>query len=463
MQRPRTARNFLAACGVLAWTPAAWSSGFALLEQSASRLGMAFAGTTTAADDATTIYFNPAGLTQLDRFEIAVVTSGIDIASEFHDSASQPAFGQPLGGNSGDAGGASFVPSVYFAAPLGEDFAFGVGVNAPFGLATDYDSGWIGRFQALESEIKTINVNPSLAWQAHDRLSVGVGVSYQQLDAELTNAVNYSAAVAQGVQQLVSTGQLPPALAPTVIAANATLEGVAAVEGDDEAWGFNIGLLFVISETSRIGVSYRSKLEYQVAGTVTFTAPQSIPSVIGAGIVAAASASGGALASGPARVDIELPDAATVSFQQALGDAFTLFADVGWTGWSTIQELRVVRDTGELISLTPEKWEDAWRFALGGAWKLSDAVALRAGAAYDESAVPDETRTPRLPDTNRTWLAIGASWRPSEAIVLDFGYAHLFSDDVPLNHAENPAASGALVGEQQSEIDLLAAQFIYRF
>jgi long-chain fatty acid transport protein len=139
------------------------ASGFALLEQSASRLGAAFAGTAVAADDATTVFFNPAGLSRLEGAEAIFVASGIGITSEFNDEGSQAALGQPLGHNGGDAGGWSFVPSAYVAARLNDRFAIGLGVNAPFGLKTEYELGWIGRFQALKSEIKTINVNPSLS------------------------------------------------------------------------------------------------------------------------------------------------------------------------------------------------------------------------------------------------------------------------------------------------------------
>ncbi|MGH8176407.1 MAG: OmpP1/FadL family transporter [Steroidobacter sp.] len=441
----------------------AHASGFALLEQSASRLGMAFAGTAVAADDATTVFFNPAGLNHLQGPEAIVVASGIEITSQFGDEGSQPALAQPLGHNGGDAGGWNFVPSAYVAAPVSDTFAIGVGVNAPFGLKTDYGPGWIGRFQALKSEIRTINLNPSIAWRVNETLSLGVGVNYQRLEAELTNAVSYSAVVAQGVQQLVALGQLPPAAAPGVIAANAGLEGRARVSGDDKAWGFNLGLLLDVSETTRIGIAYRSKIDYEVSGSVNF-APPAIAHPVGAAIVASASASGAPLATGPASVDLELPEIATVSLRRQFGERVALFADVGWTGWSSVQELRVVRDTGAVVSVTPEEWEDTFRYALGGAYEMSDALTVRAGVAYDESAVPDSIRTPRLPDTNRTWVAFGARWQPTESILLDLGYAHLFSDTVPLNqNAGNIASSAFLIGEQESDIDIVSTQFTYRF
>jgi long-chain fatty acid transport protein len=450
----------IAICGPLA----AQASGFALLEQSASRLSTAFAGSGVTADDATSMYFNPAGLGRLEQAQLIALTSGIEITSEFRDSGSAAAFGQPLGGSGGDAGDWNVVPGAYLAIPLGERFNIGLGINAPFGLKLDYDDGWVGRFQALKSEIETLNVNPSLAMRVNDRLSIGVGVSYQRLQAELTNAVNYSAVVAQGVQQLVAQGLLPAAAAPGIIAANAGLEGGARVRGDDSGWGFNVGVMFDASDTTRIGLSYRSSIDYDVGGTVTFTPPSTVSNPVGAGIVAAASAEGAPLSSGPVSVALEVPDSALLSVQQQVGDKLTLLGDVAWTGWSTVQELRVVRDSGAVVSQTPEHWRDVFRYALGMSYDVKEHLTLRAGAAYDNTPVPDATRTPRLPDADRTWLTAGARWQATDALLIDFGYAHLFSRTVPLNqNAGSTAASGLLVGEQESDIDIVSAQLVYRF
>jgi long-chain fatty acid transport protein len=439
------------------------ASGFALLEQSASRLGTAFAGTAAAADDATTVFFNPAGMTSLRAPEVAVSASGIGIGSEFRNASSTPAFAQPLGGNGGDAGDWNFVPAAYFVLPVGDSFAFGIGVNAPFGLKLVYDDGWIGRFQALHNEITTLNLNPSVAWRINERFSIGAGIDYQRLDAELTNDVNYSAVIAQGVQQLVLAGQLPPATGNAVIAANAQQSGHARVRGDDDAWGFNVGALFELSDTTRLGFSFRSTVDYTVEGTINFAAPAGRDPV-STGIIAAASAPGAPLSSGPVKVDLELPDSATLSLQHRFGEKFAVLADVAWTEWSSIPELRIVRDSGATVSVTPEQWRDTWRFALGGTYAMNERITLRAGVAFDETPVPDETRTPRLPDTDRTWLAIGARWQPSPALLMDFGYAHLFSDTVPLDQdAGNAAASALLNGNQHSDIDIVSAQLLYRF
>jgi long-chain fatty acid transport protein len=440
----------------------AFGSGFALLEQSASRVGTAFAGTAAAADDASTIFYNPAGLALLDDTELLVVVSGIHVSSEFNNRNSQPAFGQPLGASSGDAGGWNAVPSVYFALPLNKDLAFGLGLNAPFGLKLEYDNGWIGRFQALKSEIKSYGFNPSLSLRLNDRVTVGFGLNYQHLQAELTNAVNYCAVVAQGLQQLVAAGQVPAAAVPPLLAANAGLEGNASVRGDDSSWGFDAGLLFELSPDTRLGLSYRSKVNYDLEGSARFT-PPTATNATGAAIIAAASAPGAGLGDGRISVELKVPDTATASLYHRLG-SIELLADVAWTGWSSLRELRIVRDSSAVLSVTPERWKDTWRYALGATYQLNDQWKVRGGIAYDEAPVPSQTRTPRLPDANRKWIAVGAQWNASEAVVVDMGYAHLFSPDAALDQDDgNALASALLNGAEQSSIDVVSAQVGYRF
>jgi long-chain fatty acid transport protein len=441
----------------------AWGSSFALLEQSASRLGTAFAGTGAAADDATTLFYNAAGISLLASPEATLAASAVYIDSSFENSSSQPGLGQSLGREGGNAGGWNAVPAAYLALPLSQQLAVGLGVNVPFGLSLDYDRDWIGRHQALRSEIQTYNFNPTIAWRANEMFSVGFGLDYQRVQAELTNAVNYSAVIGQGIQQLVAAGQLPSAQVPALLAANAGLEGSSELRGDDATWGANVGLLFIAPTGTRIGVSYRSSMDYKVEGSVRFVAPTS-PTAIGNQIIAASRASGAALGDGRAFVDLELPDSATLSVIQPLTARIALLADLAWTGWSSIQELRVLRDTGEVVSVTLEEWEDTWRIALGAIFELNDAVTLRVGVARDETPVPAATRTARLPDSGRTWLACGARWKASDAISVDAGYAHLFADDIRIaQDSGNAAVYGLLSGGQSTAIDIVSVQFAYRF
>ncbi|HEY4366360.1 MAG TPA: outer membrane protein transport protein [Steroidobacteraceae bacterium] len=464
-QRSTAGRTLIGVCVAAAslGLPAiACASGFALLEQSASRLGTAFSGTAAAADDASTVFYNPAGLMKLSQAQALLVASGVQIGSTFHNVNSQAALGQSLGSDGGDAGGWSVLPAAYFALPVNSDLAFGLALNVPFGLQLDYDNDWIGRFQSQRSQIETYNINPAVAWRLNPHVSLGFGLNYQRVLAELTNAVNYTAVVGQGLQQLVAAGQLPPAAVPGLIAANGGLSGATKVRGDDSAWGFNAGVLFEFSPDTRLGLAYRSSTLYTIEGSVNF-APPTASDPVGAGIIAAASATGGPLSTGPISVDLELPEIATASFYHRMGNV-ELLADVAWTGWSSVQELRIVRDSGDVLSVTPELWKDTWRYALGATYALNDMWKLRGGVAFDQSPVPDSTRTTRLPDAERKWVAIGVQWTPSPATAIDVGYAHLFSDDVTLNQDEgNAAAFGLVDGRQESDVNILSVQLGYKF
>ena len=152
-------------------------------------------------DDVSAMWWNPAALSQFPRAQGAAVLNIITPSIKFNNNASVPATNQPLGNNGGDAGGYNFVPNMYLSVPINQQWTFGLGVNVPFGLTTEYDDGWIGRYQGLKSQIETININPAIAWKVTPQFSVGVGVNYQQIKATLTQNGNYSGAVAVGRRQ----------------------------------------------------------------------------------------------------------------------------------------------------------------------------------------------------------------------------------------------------------------------
>jgi len=196
----------LAVAGIFAGGASqAYASAFALIEQNASGLGNSFAGAAAVAEDASTIFFNPAGMSYLKGpTDVSLGAAFINVSAKFTDQGSQPsgtalaginpAAARPLGGTGGDAGSLAAVPNFYIAGDLAPNWKAGVGVSVPFGLKTEYEGDWLGRFQAVKSDIMTLNINPSVSWKINERFSVGLGVSYQQIDAELTSNVNYVAA-----------------------------------------------------------------------------------------------------------------------------------------------------------------------------------------------------------------------------------------------------------------------------
>jgi long-chain fatty acid transport protein len=445
----------------------ALGAAFALQEQNASGLGHAYAGGAAAAEDVSTIFYNPAGLVRLQTTQAVVAGNVICPSAKFHDSGSQAAALQPLGGTGGDAGSCAVVPNLYLGIPFTDKWSFGLGVNVPFGLKTEYDSDWLGRFQAVKSKLDTVNINPVLSWEPTKNLTVGGGVSWQRLKATLTSQVNYAGFFAQGVGGLVAAGQLPAAAAPVLIGSAAGLESGADVHGSDSSWGWNLGALWQASDQTRLGVAYRSKIKYTVTGSADFSNPTAsslgpLPPTlapVGAALVNGVNA---ALASGDIKLDIEMPDTANVSIFHQFNNKWDLMADLQYTGWSSIQELKIVRSTGAVLSTTPENFRDTWRISAGANYRYSDTWILRGGLAYDQSPVRDAQRTPRLPDQDRTWLALGVQYKFSPALAIDLAYAYIWIRDPSINQNEgSTAANGLISGSYRSNVNIVGLQLTY--
>jgi len=415
---------------VLALPLTAQGSGFALLEQNASGLGNAFAGSAASPDDASIIFYNPAGLSDLDAPQVSVSADGIDLSTRFHDAGSTlPLAGLgllPRGATRSDAGAFGLVPSAYFALPSRTGVSFGLGVGAPFGLQTKYDDPWVGRFQGIDSELWTLNFNPSLSWRVNDWLSVGGGADYQKANAKLTNAA------------LLGPG----------------VEGRARLDVHDWAWGWNVGALASLPGGTRIGLSYRSRVSYDLSGTTTVT-------TAGGTVIP--------LAGGATKAALTMPDSAIASLAQKLSQTWELLADVSWTHWSRIQDVNAVNPaTGLPRDILHFGFRDTWRAALGLSYHWSDELTFRGGVAWDQSPVRDALRTVRLPDNDRKWLSVGMQWRPTGNICVDAGYAHLFvsSPGVDLTRSQvgaPPSFASTVVGTYDASINIFGVQLTYRF
>ena len=444
----------------------AFAAAFALQEQSGSGLGNAFAGGAAIAEDASTIWWNPAGMSRLKSTQFANAVHLITPRIKFRNDGSLPAAGQPLGHDGGDAGSLNVVPNLYLSVPVGDRFAVGLGVGAPFGLVTEYGDGWIGRFQALKSEIKTVNVNPSVSWKVSDVVALGAGVNFQRIDAELTNSVNYSAGLAQAAQQAAARGLIPASLVPTIAGATAGLEARAQVDGEDDAFGWNVGILVNLSPNTRVGASYRSSIEYDVSGNVSFGRPvlPALPASLAPVVAQLAAGVNANLADGGVKTEIELPDIANVSVFHRLNDRWDVMGDVQWTRWSTIRELRFVRANGTLLSLTPQNFDDAYRVSAGVNYRYDDRWMFRGGIAYDETPVNSTDRTPRLPDESRIWFSLGTQYTFSPHLKLDAGFTYIKADKAEIHqNAASTAANGLIKGRYDADVTILSGQITYSF
>jgi long-chain fatty acid transport protein len=474
----------------------AFGSAFALSTQNVMGLGNAYAGAAATAEDANTVWHNPAGLARLNFPQVEQALHVIIPSAKFSNANSQAALGQPLGGTGGNAGGAAFIPNLYGSMAINDKWHVGIGINVPFGLKTDWDDGWLGRYQALKSEIKTINVNPAVSYKVTKDFWLGAGASYQHVQATLTNNVNYTGALAQGYGQLAAAGQIPASAVPGLIGATSGLDSFQKVTGDDYAWGWNVGLMYSFNGDAnndvgagRIGLAYRSKIKYDVRGSVNVCnpvaagatpppgcTPQTIPTLTGAlapfnPAVAGVSNSinTNRAYNGGVSADLTMPDMASLSYFQKLNDQWDILGDVTWTGWSSIPELRFVRTDGPAAgasTVLPENFKNTWRFSAGVNYQYSEKIVLRGGVAYDQSPVNDTDRSARLPDSDRTWIALGARYKYSSALNFDVGAAYEFVKDGSINNSGNPAstaANGLINGNFNNHVIIVSAQANYRW
>ena len=390
----------------------AQAAGFALIEQSASGMGNAFAGGAAAAEDASTVYFNPAGMTYIQGTQIVGAVHFIKPNAEFKNNGSTNPLG---GGNGGNAGDFAYVPNLYFVTDMRPDVKFGIGLNSPFGLKTQYDPTWVGRFQAIKSSVETFNINPSVAYKVNDQLSVGMGISAMWIQAELT-------------RQVIPSSQV-------------------VIKGDDIDLGYNFGAIFQATQDTRFGLAYRSKLNERLEGTATFTGPL-------------------AAASTPVTAAITLPDNFSASVFSKLNDQFDVMADATWTHWSRFKTLNILRSpSGSTLSINPENWHNTMRYSIGANYHVNDDFKIRAGLAYDEEAIDDQFRTARIPGNDRKWVSLGASYQLTPSGKVDVGYAHLFISDASINHSESAAPTPAttLKGSYSGDVNILSVQYTHNF
>jgi long-chain fatty acid transport protein len=382
---------------------------------------------------------------------------GSSLASIY--TAFPPTNGTALSGDDDDGGQGAFVPNLYWVKTINESMKFGLGFNAPFGLAVEYDDDWVGRYHAVESDLKTININPSLAYRVNDRVVIGGGLNVVLADVILTSAIDMGSVCVAG---LTPTFGFPGALGACEGsgAAPQEFDGFGDLTGDnfdDLGYGYNLGVTFAVSKQTKIGVSYRSEVEINVEGEADFTVPAgsgALDTVIGL--------SGGLFNDVDLEATVDLPASFSVSVAHTVGK-YTWLADWTRTGWSSFDELRIKYDSAvQPDTVTTEDWDDSNRYSIGLDYQYSDKMILRTGVALDETPVPSaERRTPRLPGNDRTWLSFGLTYLINPQFSVDVGYSHLFVDDAKIeNEYESgfPTLTHTLEGEYEAEVDILSAQ-----
>jgi long-chain fatty acid transport protein len=423
---------------------AAWASGLALREWSGTAQGNAYAGATAGADDISYMAFNPAGLTRHPGTQGAITFSYIAPYTEFSsDGASTVLAGAITGTEGGDDGAPNTVlPAFYLSHQFSPNLFAGVSLTVPFGLATKYDDDWVGRYHAIESVVKAIDVNPMVAYKVTPKLSVGGGVRIMYAEGKMTNAVDFGTI---DVAALAGANGGTPTMD----------DGFAEVRGDDFGFGYNFGVLYQLAPSTRIGAAYRSRVLTNLEGPAHFS-NSAVGDLVGAAL-------GGSFVDTDISTKIDFPESVSFGIHHDLSPQWSVMAEAAWTRWSRLKELRVKFDNPvQPDEVIPSDWEDTWFLALGATYRHSDRMTFRFGVAYDQAPTPGDTRTPRVPDEDRTWVSLGLQYMFEGGSSLDFGYTHLFVRDASVDLSAADSANtfrGNLSGSFDIGADIFVLQY----
>ncbi|WP_120993095.1 OmpP1/FadL family transporter [Stutzerimonas urumqiensis] len=408
------------ALAVAACSTYSLAAGFAINEQSVSSMGTSFAGRSSSGEDATTVFGNPAAMSRLKREEISLGAAAIIAKTDIEDASG------PAGTNDGDMVPLVGVPMGYWVKPLDEKVTFGLGVYVPFGLVTDYESGFQGRYEGDYSEVRVITIQPTLSYRFNEHLSVGMGATINRIDGELESAV--------------------PSPIPGLS------DSRVKIKGDDVAAGFNIGVLYEFTPSTRVGLTYHSKVEYELEGETKVRGNNPVLTAIGA------------YGEYDASLDLTLPEMIDMSVTHELNDQWTLYAGAAFTRWSRLEEIRVNNSgvpagpaSASFASIAEEQdWHDSWSYAIGAAYKLNPQLVLRAGLALDQTPTNNTHRSPRIPSDDRKAFSLGLGYSPTDDITVDLAYSYLKEDDASVEQDTYSAT-------YENSAHGLGAQVSYRF
>jgi long-chain fatty acid transport protein len=416
---------FLSVVIILALSTSAFAAGFALYEASAR--GNSLGGSMTArADDPSALFYNPAGITQLPKTQFSAGTTVLnpfmDVKTTgtlgFATPPGYPAFIQgPYFSGSNQAttsleNNYFFAPSLYVTQQLNDKFWIGLGTFSRFGLGVEWPTEWLGRFNSYNAEIKTFEINPSIAYKVTDNFSVAFGVSAMYMDIKLQSRIPGQVLPAKIVQNL-GLGA-----AASASAAFGTNELDQKLTGDSWGYGFNVGLLYKPVEWLSLGTTYRSEVKQKVSGSAEINGQT--PGQLGF-VPSETNVSG----------EVTLPAQLTFGVAVKPIKNLSLSFDAYMTAWSSYQSLTFDFEkpiAGSDSRTVLKNWKDVWSYRFGLEYNVTDWMDLRLSYIYDESPVPDDTIDYLLPDSDRHIFGAGLGFHKGN-LSLDLSYNYLFFKD----------------------------------
>lgn len=417
----------LAAAATLsaALSSAAVAGGFMLTEQSVAGLGRAYAGAGIVGDDLSAVWYNPAGMSLLSgtAVQMGAVVADLDLEVTTNRSAT---FDNGRNGTkeNGRKHGVP-IPNMYLVHQIKDDMWFGLGITVPFGMATEYDNNWAAADKGMNAEVKVFDINPNVAFKLTDTLSFGAGVSLQYVTAQFEQRTKVNDLVSMRVR----------------------------LNADGWAWGGNLGFMWQPTETVRVGLAYRSQVNHKADGYLKTDRETPL------GIEHFQSNDGHA--------EMSAPHVITLTGTWKATENLRLSALTRWTNWSSFDKLPISGSSlGEATEGATSKhnavynWKDSWLFTVGADYDINDEFTVRGGVGYEISPVDDDKyRSATIPDTDRLWLSMGATWHASKNLQSDFGIAYLKG----IGNKDLYTGNNKVAEFDKLDAILWGAQFVYKF
>jgi long-chain fatty acid transport protein len=398
-----------------------YSAGFALNDHSATASGTALSGAAASGADISFSYWNPALF--LNVSETTVYVSGAYVMPSVEATVTSASGASALGStnigadSSSDFVSDALIPAIYFAKPLSSNTVAGISLNVPFGLSGDYGDDWAGRFHGTETGIQDIALSFTLAHQMNKKLSIGASVQLHQAEVILSSAVG----------------------APGI-------EGDGVIEADATGYGYSLGALFEPIQGTRIGVGYRSEVDFDFEGDITYTDVSSTLASVGNLVNASVSDS------------LTFPSLLTISLDQELMEKLTLGLTAMRTGWGSMDGINIDFDSSQDNSVLSFGFESKWFYSIGLTYDYSDKLTLRTGVAMDDSPVKDEYSSARTPDGDRKWISAGGTYDFNDMSSVTFAFTHVMIDGVNVSRdgTGEDASRGTLEADYESKANVFS-------
>ncbi|MGR5528670.1 outer membrane protein transport protein [Vibrio alfacsensis] len=435
MKTNKTLLSTAVAFSLLSTSGIANAAGFQLAEYSATGLGRAYAGEAAMADNASSQWRNPAMLTYLEGTQVSVgaiyVNPNIDV------DGSVNFYGDNLPASSEDFAHDAIIPNFYLSHQYNDKLAIGLAFGTNYGMATDLGKDFGATHFGNEASVTTMEANLNAAYKLNEQLSIGGGIRY------IIGEGSFGATAPENNVIAVIPGHGP------ISAEKGTT--LKYMEGDDTAWGWQVGTAWQINDNNRLGFTYKSEVDLKLEGYAEG---------IGFGLIGRDNG----------YMNLSLPATAELASFHNLTEQLALHASINWTNWSSFEKLEAHMETAGTQMVKVENWEDNYRFAVGATYQLQSKLALRTGIAYDTSAVSDKNRTITIPETDRTWLSIGATYDWTKDFSLDAGFTYIIAKDAPITESRGYESDdkaedigGKFVGETTGSVWLIGVQANYKF